>query len=61
MENIGGITSAANMPKSCGMEGMHGGGVNKQSANHQHTEVAHQNHITKNADPYRGQTVDMKA
>lgn len=61
MAAIGGVTGAANMPKNCGMEGMHGGSVNKQTASHQHTQAAHQDHIIKNTDPYRGKTVDMKA
>ncbi|MCL6606221.1 MAG: hypothetical protein K6T94_25430 [Paenibacillus sp.] len=60
MTGMSGISNAASMPKNCGMEGMHGGATNKQSANHQHTEEAHQNHKTKIPDQYRGQTVDIK-
>ncbi|WP_410511313.1 hypothetical protein PaeBR_14545 [Paenibacillus sp. BR2-3] len=60
MTGMGGVSSAANMPRNSGMENMTGGAAKKQSANHQHTEAAHQNHNTKISDQYRGQTVDIK-
>ncbi|MBY3621391.1 hypothetical protein CA600_28505 [Paenibacillus sp. VTT E-133280] len=60
MTGLSQVSSAGNMPKNCGMEGMHGGAAIKQTTNYQHTEATHQNHTAKIPDQYRGQTVDIK-
>ncbi|MEK5357980.1 hypothetical protein [Paenibacillus sp. FSL L8-0709] len=60
MNGSSGLSSSANMPRNCGMEGMHTGTGNQKIPNHEHAKETIQNPKANIQDEYRGRTIDIR-
>ncbi|MCL6606120.1 MAG: hypothetical protein K6T94_24910 [Paenibacillus sp.] len=60
MNGLSGLSGSANMPRNCGMDGMHTGTGNKKITNHEHAKEAIQNPKANIPDEYRGRTIDIR-